>query len=147
MNPGVSLLFGLVFGLLGYRESKRFADRYGRTPFGWPSLVWAFVCFLSLLVGGILLMIGRRVTRRKIERSGYANPAAYGQAAPYGAPPGYGHPYGAPPATDAPGAYGVSPQAFPASFELSAADPAQPDEAVTRNPWEANGGPATILPQ
>ncbi|MDQ1485628.1 MAG: hypothetical protein QOJ62_1321, partial [Actinomycetota bacterium] len=35
MNPGVSLVIGLVFGFAGYQEAGRFAKRHGRTPWGW----------------------------------------------------------------------------------------------------------------
>jgi hypothetical protein len=69
MNPGVSLVIGLVFGFAGYQEAGRFAKRHGRTPWGWAPVVWGIVCFLSFLIGLVLLAIAERVGRNAAAKS------------------------------------------------------------------------------
>jgi hypothetical protein len=106
VNAGV-LIFAVLFGCAGYGEANRTEKRYGQTPFGWPALVWGFVCFLSFLVGAILLAIGERVIRKRA-----ATTATYGGSytQPVYAAPGYGAPGYRPPPTYAPPAYGPPPQ-------------------------------------
>ena len=104
MNPGVSLVIGLVFGFAGYQEAGRFAKRHGRTPWGWAPVVWGIVCFLSFLIGLVLLAIAERVGRNAAAKSaeygqGYGQPAygqpglrATGLRATWLRAPGYGQP-------------------------------------------------------
>ncbi len=56
-------VIALVFGGLGFWLSERFRRNWGRTPWGLPSLLWAFIFFLSLLIGVILFRIAQRNTR------------------------------------------------------------------------------------
>jgi hypothetical protein len=104
VNAGV-LIFGVLFGVAGYGEANRFNKRYGRTPFGWPAIVWGVVCFLSFLIGLVLLAIGERIGRKAAE-AGPTYGGSYNQpvyAAPgYGAP-GYGPPAYGPPPNGTPG--------------------------------------------
>jgi hypothetical protein len=100
MNPGASLFLALVFGIAGHNEAKRFEKRYGRTPFGWRAYVWGIICFLSFLIGLVLLAIAERIGRKAA-----ANASMYGQAyaQPVYAQPGYGPaPYGSAPYGSAP---------------------------------------------
>jgi hypothetical protein len=98
------LIFAVVFGIAGYGEANRFNKRYGRTPFGWSPIIWGVICFLSFLIGLILLAIGERIGR-KAAAAAPTYGCSYNQPV-YGAPgygaPGYGAPvYGAPTATAA----------------------------------------------
>ncbi|MDQ1495365.1 MAG: hypothetical protein QOG69_1848 [Actinomycetota bacterium] len=109
MNPGASLFLALVFGIAGHNEAKRFEKRYGRTPFGWRAYVWGIICFLSFLIGLVLLAIAERMGRKAA-----ANASMYGQAyaQPVYAQPGYGPaPYGPAPYGSAP--YGSAPYGPP----------------------------------
>jgi hypothetical protein len=99
MNAGV-LIFALLFGAAGWEEANRTKKRYGRTPFDWPALVWGFVCFLSFVIGAILLAIGERAIRKAaaatpVYGGSYTQPV---NAAPGYAAPGYGQAAYAPPA-------------------------------------------------
>lgn len=64
---GPNIFLGLVMAVLGGRESERFAERYGRTPWGWSTVLWAFICFICWPLGAILLWFARRSTARKLE--------------------------------------------------------------------------------
>ncbi|MDQ6648502.1 MAG: hypothetical protein M3Z02_00030 [Actinomycetota bacterium] len=52
-----------LFFWLGMRESKNFEQKTGRTPWDLPSWAWGLLTGMSLLIGGVLLMIARRTTR------------------------------------------------------------------------------------
>jgi Protein of unknown function (DUF2510) len=59
------LVLGVVFAVLGYWLSENDRRRFGRTPWGLPSLVWALFWFLSILLGFILYLIAHAdVVRR-----------------------------------------------------------------------------------
>lgn len=58
------LVLGLLFGAFGYWLSERHRRVWGRTPWGLPSLLWALIFFLSLLIGAILFLIAKSSTRR-----------------------------------------------------------------------------------
>jgi hypothetical protein len=116
VNSGF-LIFAVLFGIAGYGEANRFNKRYGRTPFGWPAIVWGIVCFLSFLIGLILLAIGERIGRKAAAAAptygGSYNQPVYGApgyGAPGYAPPGYAPPGYAPPGYAPPG-YAPPPQA------------------------------------
>jgi hypothetical protein len=64
---GPNIFLGLVMAVLGGRESERFAERYGRTPWGWSTALWAIICFICWPVGAVLLFFARRSTARNLE--------------------------------------------------------------------------------
>ena len=65
---GAFLLFGVLFGFLGYREARNFAGTYGRSPWGVDPVVWGLIVFFAgIFIGGILLMIARRSTKRALQ--------------------------------------------------------------------------------
>ena len=88
MNAGV-LIFAVLFGIAGYGEANRTMNRYGRTPFGWPAIVWGVLCFLSWVIGVILLAIAERIIRNAAAKA-----PMYGGSyiQPVNAPAGYGPP-------------------------------------------------------
>jgi hypothetical protein len=93
VNP-IALIFAVVFGIAAYQEANRFARRYGRTPFGWAPIVWGVICFLSFIIGIVLLAIAERSGRRnpgpaQFAQNSYAQPVNASQ--PYGQP-AYGQP-------------------------------------------------------
>ena len=59
----VYLVLAVLFGFVGYRLSENFRRRSGRTPWGMPSALWAFIWFLSLLLGLVLYLIARSTTK------------------------------------------------------------------------------------
>ncbi len=52
-------VLSLLWGFIGYRLSEQARRATGRTPWGMPSLLWAFLWFLSLLLGLVLYGIYR----------------------------------------------------------------------------------------
>ena len=52
-----------LFFWLGIRESRNFEKKTGRTPWDLPSWAWGALVGMSLLIGGVLLMIARRTTK------------------------------------------------------------------------------------
>jgi hypothetical protein len=149
VNAGV-LIFALLFGVAGYGEANRFNKRYGRTPFGWPAIVWGVLCFLSWVIGVILLAIGERIGRNAaaaapVYGGSYTQPVygAPGYAAPGYGPPAYGPPaYGAPaygPPVQQPPTYGPpvqQPQTYgpPAQPATYGPPPQQPTYAPPPQP-------------
>ena len=92
ISPVVLLVAALVFGALAFGVSERFRRRHGVTPWRWPSLLWAFIGFLSLLVFAILVVIASLQTTKKLEAGAYGpGPRANGY------PTGPGHPGWVPP--------------------------------------------------
>jgi hypothetical protein len=89
VNAGV-LIFAVLFGVAGYGEANRTLKRYGRTPFGWPAIVWGVLCFLSWVIGAILLAIAERIIRNAAAKAPMYG-GSYTQPV-YAAPPGYGPP-------------------------------------------------------
>jgi hypothetical protein len=70
------LLWGTLFGYLGFREARNFARQNGRSPWGWDPVVWGLVVFFTgLLIGGVLLLIARRSTQRQLRAVPPAMPA------------------------------------------------------------------------
>ena len=84
------LLFGALFGFLGYREARNFGRTYGRTPWGLDPVFWGLIVFFAgIFIGGILLMIARRSTKRSLQNGqtftqqpAYAQPPMSGAAVP-----------------------------------------------------------------
>ena len=64
-----ALILGVVFGVLGYWLSENDRRRFGRTPWGLPSGVWALFWFLSILLGLVLYLIAHADVVRRARRS------------------------------------------------------------------------------
>lgn len=118
------LILAVAFGVIGFLASQSFKRKWGKTPWGWPSVVWGVVCFISILIGCILLLIARSSTRKSIQAAGGPEQSWYqypgGSAAPPGQPPYYG-------------GGGTVPTGFPPPFP----QPEQPG-------W---GAPAPVAPE
>ena len=56
----VLLILSAGFAVVGYLLSEADRRNLGRTPWGMPSLVWAFLWFLSLLLGVVLYLVAHR---------------------------------------------------------------------------------------
>jgi hypothetical protein len=80
-EPAELLVAGLLFAGLGYWLSERYRRNWGRTPWKLPSLLWAFIFFLSLVLGALLFAIAQYTTRR-------ASSAVPGQSRPWYPPAG-----------------------------------------------------------
>lgn len=65
----LSLLVGFLAAFLGYGAAKRFETRAGVAAWRLPAGVWAFIFFLSWLIGLVLFLIARSTTHRR-DRSG-----------------------------------------------------------------------------
>ncbi len=79
----VGLVLSVVWAFLGYRLSENDKVRLGRTPWGWPSVLWAFFWFLSLILGLVLYLIAHFAgLRRAQQQPGGAFPAGPIQAVP-----------------------------------------------------------------
>lgn len=81
-SPGqwvLLVVLSLLWGFIGYRLSEQVRRSTGRTPWGMPSLLWAFLWFLSLLLGLVLYGI-YRFTRTLGHRR--ATPGPAGSASP-----------------------------------------------------------------
>jgi hypothetical protein len=82
----IELVLGVVFAGLGYWLSERDRRRFGRTPWGLPSLLWALFWFLSVLLGLVLYLIAHSgVVRRARQFPDGRLPGAAPYDAPYGA--------------------------------------------------------------
>lgn len=82
----VELVLGVVFGGLGFWLSERDRRRFGRTPWGLPSLLWAVFWFLSVLLGLVLYLIAHSGVVRRARRFPDGRlPGAPPYDAPYGA--------------------------------------------------------------
>ena len=53
----ILVVLSIVWAALGYRLSENDRKRLGRTPWGLPSVLWAFFWFLSLVLGLVLYLI------------------------------------------------------------------------------------------
>jgi len=97
------LLLGALFGYLGFREARNFERTYGRSPWGLEPILWGLLVFFAgIFIGGILLLIARRSTKRSLQRGQTfaAQPtpaAAHPTFAPMSSDPA--NPYAAPVAT------------------------------------------------
>jgi hypothetical protein len=84
----VELVLGVVFGGLGFWLSERDRRRFGRTPWGLPSLLWAVFWFISWLIALVLFLIAHSgVVRRARQFPDGQLPGAAPYDAPYGAGP------------------------------------------------------------
>jgi hypothetical protein len=136
MSPYAYIVLGGVFGYLGFREARSFQRKNGRSPWGWDPLIWGFIVFLSLLIGGILLFIARRTTQP---------PTQWGQPPQWAPPNGSGMPpaAGLPPQWSPPPAAGLPPQWSPPTQSTPAGGPAAPGPELTPPPPHPYGAPAS----
>ncbi len=74
-----SLVFALVFSLLGYRMSVRHRAARGVTPWRLPSAVWALICLVFQFMGIALEILAELTTRPAVP----AAPPAPEPIAPY----------------------------------------------------------------
>ncbi len=79
----VLLALSVVWAFLGYRLSEMDRRNLGRTPWGLPSLLWAFFWFLSLLLGLVLYLIAHFSGLRRAQQ----NPPVMGLPGPTPMPP------------------------------------------------------------
>ncbi len=87
----IVLGLSIVWAVLGYVLSENDRKRLGRTPWGLPSAVWAFLWFLSLVVGLVLYLIAHAVgIRRAQQGSPVAGPPGAAPPLAHGAAPGGG---------------------------------------------------------
>jgi hypothetical protein len=61
--PPISIVLLVVFFVAGFLEARRFAERYGRAPWGWSPVFWGAVLGLVWPIGLVLLAIAERVGR------------------------------------------------------------------------------------
>ncbi len=128
----------VVWAFLGYRLSENDRKVLGRTPWGLPSVLWAFFWFLSLLVGLILFLIAHSTGVRQAQQN----------------PPMAGSPMGAAPAPPAVGPKGPASasELFPAYPRPANGQPpgveSEPEQAVQPQPTDGrtesvpgSGGP------
>ena len=137
---GVFLVLGALFGFLGYREARNFGRTYGRSPWGLDPVFWGLIVFFAgIFIGGILLMIARRSTKRSLQQGQTFN---YQQPEPVAGHPSFGQQPYAQPAMSQPA---VPQQAFaPVS-----SDPSNPYAAPVATSPVSNGrhpGSMDILP-
>ena len=70
LSAGQWIFYGvlsLVWAFLGYRLSENDRKILGRTPWGLPSMLWAFFWFLSLILGLVLYLIAHSVGVRRAQ--------------------------------------------------------------------------------
>ena len=85
----VRLALMCLFGFLGYREAAKYERENGRRAFGIPTLGWAIITAVSLIIGAILLHLARRSAAKQAPALPVPTavaPTVFGSAAP-GAPP------------------------------------------------------------
>jgi hypothetical protein len=59
----VYLVMAVVVAIVAFRSSENFKAKNGVTPWHWPSWLWGFVGFISLLLCLILFVIASRATK------------------------------------------------------------------------------------
>lgn len=99
MQVIVFLVVGGLVAALAYHEAGKFESETGQAAWGLSPALWALVVFVTgLFVGGILLCVARRSTKRQMRREALAAPKAPQSPDPLGTAPvgsGYMHPGGA----------------------------------------------------
>jgi Protein of unknown function (DUF2510) len=89
----VLAVLSVVWAIFGYRLSERDRRLLGRTPWGLPSALWAFLWFLSLILGLVLYLIAHAGgVRRAQQNFPFGAAGGGGLSAPPGPPPAAGHP-------------------------------------------------------
>lgn len=61
-DPTVAFIVLAIFAALGYRISVRHQILRGRTPWGFPSIVWALIGFLFPVIGLLIELVAERTT-------------------------------------------------------------------------------------
>lgn len=77
-NLFIYLGIGLVVAFVAYRSSETYKRQHNVTPWHLPSLVWALIGFLSLLLCAILFLIARKTTKPAAATSKQAETASPG---------------------------------------------------------------------
>ena len=81
----------VVWAVMGYRLSENDRKMLGRTPWGLPSMLWAFFWLCSLLIGLILYLIAHSAgVRQAHQHPPVVGPSGSGPASPVGAAPSGG---------------------------------------------------------
>ena len=70
------LVLAVIEAGVGYYLSEADRRNLGRTPWGVPSLVWALIWFLSLLLGIVLYLVAHRAEVRRVDQAGPHAPGA-----------------------------------------------------------------------
>lgn len=78
----IVLVIAAATAVLGYALSESDRRKFGRTPWGLPSLIWALFWFLSWIVGLILFLFAHRAEVRRREQGPTPTIDAYGRVAP-----------------------------------------------------------------
>ncbi len=139
LSVGQWIFYGVlsvVWAFLGYRLSENDRKMLGRTPWGLPSMLWAFFWFLSLILGLILYLIAHSVGVRQAQR----NPPAMG-APGSGPPPPMGM---RTPAGRTPTASDLFP-AYPRPANSTPADVEEPPVDAPDAPTAGDPGPPSDL--
>jgi Protein of unknown function (DUF2510) len=126
----IVLGFSIAWAVLGYVLSENDRKNLGRTPWGLPSAVWAFLWFLSLIVGLILYLIAHSVGIRRAQ-----------QGSPVAGSPVAGPQAARPQAARPPLAKGAGPGGSPSVAERfpSYPQPANAGLAPTETPADTEG--------
>ena len=112
-QTAIATVLAAVLGIVGYELSERDRHRYGRSPWGWPSIAWGVLWFLFFALGFVIARRTELVRRQRADTS-HVPPA--GGGGPYG-----GGPYGGA------GAY-TSGAPVPASPQSEAQDVEEPPD-------------------
>ncbi len=59
-QTAVATVLAAILGVVGYELSERDRHRFGRSPWGWPSVVWGVLWFLFFALGLVLFLFARR---------------------------------------------------------------------------------------
>jgi hypothetical protein len=167
-------VLAVVWAVVGYRLSEGVRKVTGRTPWGLPSAIWAFLWFLSVLLGLVLYLIARFTDARKAVRMGPGNLGAPGESlgarppAPMAKPiqrgsqfPAYPRPANSPgldepelshlpppPRSETPSApaSASAPQPTPGSKPASEPHPAGESHPTAESPPSPEAGPPVLPP-
>ena len=115
-QTAIATVLAAVLGIVGYELSERDRHRYGRSPWGWPSIAWGVLWFLFFALGLVLFVIARRTELVRRQRADTSHVPPAGGGGPYG-----GGPYGGA------GAY-TSGAPVPASPQSEAQDVEEPPD-------------------
>jgi hypothetical protein len=82
--PPISIVLLVVFFVAGFLEARRFAETYGRAPWGWSPVFWGAVLGLVWPIGLVLLAIAERVGRKQAKTRLSPQPAVSATGDPHG---------------------------------------------------------------
>jgi hypothetical protein len=123
-------VFSLVWGGIGYILSEKDRRRLGRTPWGLPSGLWAFLWFLFLVLGPLLFIIAHVSGIRRSQQP----------------PPFPGSATGGPPPTIAGAANPTVGELFPSYPRPANGPPEVTDPSVVSPPQPVSPDPAIARP-